>query len=102
LYIWKYALPSLHSARHADEYYRHSAFWTEQDANVRANKYFSKYVNNYSGWDYDLNPIFQSGRNGWFDTNYGKYKTNNGQVDPKWWEYFIGAFTYFLNLKKGQ
>jgi len=67
LYLPKYALPSLTSAI-MNDYYEYVAFWAEQDANVRANKYFDK--------------------------KYGYLQTNTGIVNPKWWEYtlILGGF----------
>jgi len=109
LYLPKYALPSLRSAL-KNNYYEHSAFWVEQDANIRASKYFNSNINGYSGWNYFSNPIFNSGKNSWFDKKYGYLKTNNGIVNPKWWEYAITLFgigpswviIYELNINKGK
>jgi len=110
LYYPKYDLPSLNnSIKH--EYIEHSAFWVEQDANIRANQYFNNNIKDYNGWSYKFNPIFNSGNNIFFDQNYGYLQTNIGTVNPKWWEYIItfgGLYTpgwliiYSLNINKGQ
>ena len=71
-YIYDYAIPSAISANKAEKANDdniHEAFWTEQDANIRARDYFKDYE-----WDYDEHPIFDSGFNDWFDLNYKKYR----------------------------
>lgn len=107
IYITKYALPSLRSAIRTNDEDVHNAFWTEQDANIRANEYFINNEGDDSNWDYDNNPIYNSGYNPKFDGSYGGLITNNGKIGPKVWEFGLSALGYdwlirLLNLKKGQ
>lgn len=106
-YLPKYAIPSLINAKNTPNNYdgvlQHDAFGVEQDANLRGRKYFGEEV-----WDYQQNPIFDSGHNQWFDQNYSQYQTNQGLIHPKWWEYLssynpIGwGIIIELNINKGQ
>lgn len=67
LWLFGFAVESGISAI-ANDYYRHNAFYTEQDANARSLKYFVKYYGeSYAQtiWDFGSNPI----------TGYDKTKT---------------------------
>ena len=87
-YLSNYAIPSLINAKNLpnnrDGYKKHDAFSVEQDANIRARTYFGEKV-----WDYDKNPIFDSGKNPDFDRDYSKYRTNQGQIRTSRWESFL-------------
>jgi RHS repeat-associated protein len=50
-YLGTYGLPSANS--HGD----HNAHPVEQDANIRAFKYFNKHIEGYNGWDFTSNTI---------------------------------------------
>ena len=83
-YLFNYAIPSLINARNLpnnfDGIRQHDAFGVEQDANLRARAYFGEKV-----WDYDKNPIFDSGKNPDFDRDYSKYRTNQGLIHTSRW-----------------
>jgi RHS repeat-associated protein len=71
-YIYKYAIPSAINAYNLPELDKgniHSAYWTEQDANIRGRDYFGS-----QNWDYFAHPIFDSGYNPWFDLLYQQYR----------------------------
>jgi hypothetical protein len=86
-YLFKYAIPSLISAgRHS--YSEHNNFWTEQDANRRANAYWGKTIPGYSDWDYSSNPI----------------NSKSKIINPNWWEYLpplYPLFIPFFNINQG-
>ena len=85
LYLYNYAIPSLIDASKypkSDPHgqMKHNAFGAEQDANVRARNYFGD-----AKWNYGIFPIFNSGKNDWYDSQFGQYRTIQGQ-NTTWWE----------------
>ncbi len=85
MYLTNYAIPSLINAKEVPDNYdgvrQHDAYGVEQDANIRARAYFGEKV-----WNYFSNPIFGSGHNDTFDSDYSKYRTNQGLIHTSWWE----------------
>lgn len=58
IYIFKYGLPSLISSYRHD-FYGHCIHSVEQDANIRAKKYWDKHYQQTYIWDDDYNPIYK-------------------------------------------
>ncbi|MDR1054608.1 MAG: hypothetical protein LBL90_02010, partial [Prevotellaceae bacterium] len=113
-YLQRYALPSLIDAMGSSDHDYHSV---EQDANIRAYKYFSEKVpgfnvmdddRNYPNgrWHQDYNPI--KGYNWSLDYNdaANQLALKKGLVRPKWWDYVLGPTVIIsgiinvLNLKQ--
>jgi RHS repeat-associated protein len=59
-YLLAFAIPSLVSSV-VNDYWGHNAFYTEQNANKRAKRYWEKTVDNYDKWDSHYNRIVESG-----------------------------------------
>ncbi|MFW5762552.1 MAG: hypothetical protein ACOCXH_16385, partial [Cyclobacteriaceae bacterium] len=93
LYYPKYGIPSLIDAQ-KNGYWEHAKHWTEQDANRRAAQYFHSKDSDYSGWDWDKNPIYDSKGKKIYNLS-----TDKGSiVSPKWWEqvlFFSGLLIIF-------
>jgi RHS repeat-associated protein len=58
-YLFAFALPSLFSATLNP--YSHNEFYTEQDANKRAKRYWERTIDDYKGWDNKFNKIVGGG-----------------------------------------
>ena len=72
LYLFKYGLPSLFSARRRG---RHAFHPVEQDANCRARAFFAEHTT-YGDWLNDINPILDHSK----------------PLRIHWWEYLPGIF----------
>ena len=59
-YLIDVGLSSLRSAKKGENNssYEHHDFWTEQDANNRAYRYFSTHIDGYTDWKFWKNPIY--------------------------------------------
>jgi len=75
-YFSKYGIPSLLSKG------EHSQHPVEQDANARAFAYFNKRDENYSGWNFEGNPI----------------QNQNHRVRLRWYDFFIGPTNIFPGI----
>jgi RHS repeat-associated protein len=92
LYYPKYGIPSLIDAN-KNGYWEHTKHWNEQDADRRAAQFFHSRYPDYSGWDWDGNPIY--------DKKGEKIKSlsmdRGSIVNPQWWEYsvlFVGGYLF--------
>jgi hypothetical protein len=88
-YLSKYGIPSALSKNGTD----HSLHPAEHDANVRAFKYFNKYIGNYSGWYHD--PYYGNPINGYdpslsYNDPANQAALSNGRLRLAWYDYFLG------------
>lgn len=91
LYLFHYGIPSGYDAL-VNDYWDHTKHFSEQDANRRSVRFFSKYKD--LKWDWYYNPIYDSKGN-----KIGKISDDKGSLNnPKWWEYaiFFGALSLIL------
>jgi len=86
LYLSRYAIPSGLDCLGTKDHRYHPV---EQDANIRAYKYFNKKNNDYSSWDFVSNPIvgYQSELPITDENNQTALK--NGRLQPKWYDYVL-------------
>lgn len=91
LYLFHYGIPSGCDAL-VNDYWDHTKHFSEQDANRRSVRFFSKYKD--LKWDWYYNPIYDSKGNKIRKISDDKGSLNN----PKWWEYaiFFGALSLIL------
>lgn len=61
----------------------------EQDANIRAFKYFNKNIDGYIGWNFDFNPIIGYDQNLPYDNPQNQAALNNGLIAPAWYNYLF-------------
>uniref|UniRef100_UPI00356495E1 RHS repeat-associated core domain-containing protein n=1 Tax=Mariniphaga sediminis TaxID=1628158 RepID=UPI00356495E1 len=90
----KYGIPSALSKE------PHNSHPAEQDANIRAFKYFSKHVDGFnwvdkwghqkSSWDRWQNPIKDYNWSLSYDDNTNQNVLNNGTLRLSWYDYFLG------------
>jgi len=91
-YILKIGIPSLFDVAMGGN---HNAHPVEQDANIRAYKYFMKTVPDYKGWHYDKNYIKDYN---WFlpyDNEYNQNALRDGLLSWKWYDFLgLSIFAY--------
>ena len=86
VYLSRYGIPSgLNCMGHKNHNY-HPA---EQDANIRAFKYFNKYIDNYTGWKCGVNPIGGYDNSLPYDDSQNQAVLNNGLLRPAWYDYIL-------------
>ncbi|MFT3740239.1 MAG: RHS repeat-associated core domain-containing protein [Breznakibacter sp.] len=88
-YLSKYGIPSALSKNGTD----HSLHPAEQDANVRAFRYFNKYVTGYAGWNHNVrtgNPIVGYNQNLPYNDAANQAALNNGRLRLAWYDYLLG------------
>lgn len=88
-YLSKYGIPSATSKKGT----AHSLHPTEQDANIRAFSYFSKYIPGYSGWDFSSgygNPITGYNRRLGFNDPANQAVLDSGRLRLSWYDYLLG------------
>jgi RHS repeat-associated protein len=86
VYLSRYGIPSgLNCMGHKNHNY-HPA---EQDANIRAFKYFNKYIDNYTGWKFGVNPIGGYDNSLPYDDSQNQAVLNNGLLRPAWYDYIL-------------
>jgi RHS repeat-associated protein len=78
IYLGRYALPSLMSARKGGDWI-HDNFEVEQDANIRALDYWNQTIDGYSGWKPN-NPI----------------NSDSNRIYPDWYDYLFPIASSFL------
>jgi RHS repeat-associated protein len=88
-YLSKYGIPSALSKSGTD----HSLHPAEQDANIRAFKYFNKHIDNYSGWYHD--PYYGNPINGYdpslsYTDPANQAALRNGRLRLSWYDYLLG------------
>lgn len=88
-YLSKYGIPSALSKSGTD----HSLHPAEQDANIRAFKYFNKHIDGYTGWDFD--PTWGNPINGYdpslpYDNAANQAALRNGRLRLEWFDYLLG------------
>jgi len=88
-YLSKYGIPSALSKRGTD----HSLHPAEQDANVRAFKYFNKHIDGYTGWNH--NPLWGNPINGYDPSLPYNHVSNqealrSGRLKLEWFDYLLG------------
>jgi hypothetical protein len=88
-YLSKYGIPSALSKRDTD----HSLHPAEQDANIRAYKYFNKHIDGYSGWVHT--GIYDNPINGYdwskpYNDSENQSALENGRLRLAWYDYLIG------------
>ena len=85
-YLPRYAIPSGLNCLGTKNHDYHPV---EQDANIRAFKYFNKHIEGYNGWKRYRNPI-----NGYewslpFSNEINQKVLMNGRLQPAWYDYFL-------------
>jgi len=88
-YLSKYGIPSALSKSGTD----HSLHPAEQDANIRAFKYFNKHIEGYTGWNFD--PNWGNPINGYdprqpFDDAANQAALKDGRLRLEWFDYLLG------------
>lgn len=88
-YLSKYGIPSLLSKSGTD----HSLHPAEQDANIRAFKYFNKHIDGYTGWNH--NPRWGNPINGYdqslpYNDPANQEALENGRLRLSWYDYLLG------------
>ena len=85
-YLTKVAIPSLFSAYKArkDPSYKHKHFATEQDANIRAFKYFCQHIIDieYRGWRFSANEILGYDHSQSFTSDYNSAILSKDYLGP--------------------
>lgn len=79
---------------------KHKYHPAEQDANIRAFKYFNKYIDNYTGWKFGVNPIWGYDNSLPYDDSQNQAVLNNGLLRPAWYNYIFPGeilITGFIN-----
>ena len=79
---------------------KHKYHPAEQDTNIRAFKYFNKYIDNYTGWKFGVNPIGGYDNSLPYDDSQNQAVLNNGLLRPAWYNYFFPGeilITGFIN-----
>lgn len=96
-YLSRYGIPSgLNCMGHK----KHKYHPAEQDANIRAFKYFNKYIDNYTGWKFGVNPIGGYDNSQPYDDSQNQAVLNNGLLRPAWYNYIFPGeilITGFIN-----
>ena len=96
-YLSRYGIPSgLNCMGHK----KHKYHPAEQDANIRAFKYFNKYIDNYTGWKFGVNPIWGYDNSLPYDDSQNQAVLNNGLLRPAWYNYIFPGeilITGFIN-----
>ena len=96
-YLSRYGIPSgLNCMGHK----KHKYHPAEQDANIRAFKYFNKYIDNYTGWKFGVNPIGGYDNSLPYDDSQNQAVLNNGLLRPAWYNYIFPGeilITGFIN-----
>jgi RHS repeat-associated protein len=85
-YLSRYGIPSGLNCLGDKNHDNHPV---EQDANIRAFKYFNKYIDSYSGWDFDSNPIIGYDNSLPYNNPYNQTVLNNGLIRPVWYNYLF-------------
>ena len=86
LYLSRYAIPSGLDCLGTKDHRYHPV---EQDANIRAYKYFNKKTNYYSSWDFVSNPIVGYKSELPITDENNQTALKNGQLQPKWYDYVL-------------
>jgi RHS repeat-associated protein len=87
-YLPRYGIPSGLNCLGPNKY-RHKYHPVEQDANIRAFKYFNDNIDGFNQWDSDRHPI-----NGYvwslpFTDDNNQNALANGRLRPAWYDYFL-------------
>ena len=88
-YLSKYGILSLLSKNSTD----HSLHPAEQDANIRALKYFNKNIDGYSGWRFtgiNSNPIIGYNPSLSYNDLSNQAALKNGRLRLSWYDYLLG------------
>ena len=86
-YLSRYGIPSLLNCRGQKDHRYHPV---EQDANIRAFKYFNKYIDNSSfSWDFKIHPIKGYDESLPYDNPQNQAALNNGLLYPAWYNYLF-------------
>lgn len=88
-YLSKYGIPSVLSKKGAN----HNLHPAEQDANIRAFKYFNKHIDGYAGWVHDRN--YSNPINGYdpglpYDAQVNQAALKDGMLRLAWYDYLLG------------
>lgn len=83
-YLSRYAIPSGLDCLGIKDHNYHPV---EQDANIRAFKYFNKKLDNYSSWDFDFNPIVGYKEELPITNEVNQAALKNGRLQPAWYDY---------------
>lgn len=87
-YLSKYAIPSLLSKGD------HDLHPVEQDANIRALKYFHKNISGYSGWQFGYNPIEDYDETKSYDDLSNQDALENGHLGLSWYDYLMTPLNF--------
>ena len=85
-YLSRYGIPSGLNCLGDKNHDYHPA---EQDANIRAFKYFNKNIDNYTGWRFRENPILSYDESRPYDNPQNQAALNNGLLRPAWYNYIL-------------
>lgn len=89
-YLSRYGIPSgLNCIEWLSGNRNHDNHPVEQDANIRAFKYFNKNIDGYIGWNFDFNPIIGYDQNLPYDNPQNQAALNNGLIAPAWYNYLF-------------
>lgn len=105
LYLQHYGIPSALNCVGKKDHNYHPA---EQDANIRAFKYYNEKYHNYSAWDFENNPIRGYDINLPYHHPCNQIVMDNGRLRPAWYNYFmlgdfcIAGIINYLVLEKSE
>ena len=86
MYLSRYAIPSgLNGLGNKN----HNLHPVEQDANIRAYKYFNKRFSDFSSWDFDKNPIIGYKEFLPMTDEINQIALQNGHLQPRWYDYIL-------------
>lgn len=104
-YLSRYGIPSgLNSIKWLRDLFGkdrlHKYHPVEQDANIRALKYFNNYINNFSdsGWNFKKNPILGYNSNLAFEDPQNQVALNRGLLGLAWYNYLLPGEIIFTGL----
>ena len=87
-YLPRYGIPSGLNCLGANEH-RHKDHPVEQDANIRAFKYFKKHIEGFYKWYYDLHPIDNYEWTLPYTDEDNQNALKKGKLQPAWYDYFL-------------
>lgn len=85
-YIQRYGIPSFFNCLGEKKHDYHPA---EQDANIRALKYFKKNLKDDFKWEFLLNPINNYDKDSSFDSSINQSALADGKMRPAWYDYLL-------------
>ena len=85
-YLTRYGIPSGLNCLGKKEHNKHPV---EQDANIRAFKYFNKHIDGFNGWKRDRNPIKGYDWSQPYTNENNQMALKQGILKPAWYDYFL-------------